>query len=237
MPFFIIFGKLSDRVGRKKVMLAGFLLASLTYIPIFSALTYYGNPELASASAHSPVIVQANNCHFNIFAKPSSACDKAKDFLSKAGISYKSEPGPDGQDLITQIGSFELKGFDPAAYQKAIVDAGYPSKANPTKINKGMIIFLLTILVIYVAMVYGPIAAFLTELFPTKIRYSAISLPYHIGNGWFGGFLPFFSAATVVYTGNIYAGLYYPMGIALLSLVLGFLFIPQRSGQDLHTVS
>lgn len=227
-PFFIVFGKLSDVIGRKKVIMAGFLLAAITYIPLFNGLTYYGNPELARASQNAPVIVQANNCHFNIFAKPSSACDKAKDFLSKAGISYKSTSGLEGQDLVTRIGTIELKGFDQEAYQKAITEAGYPSKANPDEINKGMLIVLLTILVIYVTMVYGPIAAFLVELFPTKIRYSSVSLPYHIGNGWFGGFLPFISAAIVVYTGNIYAGLYYPIAIAVLSLIVGVLFIQER---------
>jgi MFS family permease len=235
-PFFIIFGKISDRIGRKKVIIAGFLLAAITYIPIFHGLTLYGNPALAKASVASPVVVMSDACNFNIFAKPSTPCDKAKDFLSKAGISYTSAPGVEGRDVVTKVGSVTLTGFDAKSYQQVIDSAGFPAKANPADVNKPMLIALLAVLVIYVTMVYGPIAAYLVEIFPTKIRYSSVSLPYHIGNGWFGGFLPFLSAAIVVYTGNIYAGLYYPISIALMSTIVGIMFVRDRHGVDLDKI-
>lgn len=227
-PFFVIFGKLSDKIGRKKIIMAGFLLAILTYIPIFHGLTYYGNPALAKATELSPVTVTATGCNFNIFAKPSSECDNVKDFLAKAGVSYTTIPGVPGEKVVTKVGSETITGFNGPQLRSLLDKAGYPVKANPAEINKPMLVVLLTLLVLYVTMVYGPIAAYLVDMFPTRIRYSAISLPYHIGNGWFGGFLPFISAAIVVYTGNIYAGLYYPIGIALLCLIVALIWGRER---------
>ena len=225
-PFFVFFGSLSDRVGRKKIMMTGCLIAALTYIPIFHGITHYANPTLETAIATSPVTVDAGNC--------GKACTDAREFLTKRGVPYTNAAAQTGDELVLKVGATETKGFDAKVYAQVLTTAGYPEKADPALINKPMVILLLTILVLYVTMVYGPIAAFLVELFPTKIRYTSMSLPYHIGNGWFGGFLPLIAASVVVSTGNMYAGLYYPIGIALMSFVIGGLFIKESYGKSLH---
>ncbi|WP_339502478.1 MFS transporter [Pseudomonas silesiensis] len=255
-PFFVIFGSLSDRIGRKGIIMAGCILAALTYFPIFQALTQYGNPDVFAAQAKNPVTVIADpdHCSFQFDpvgkAKFTSSCDLAKTVLAKRAIPYenvKAEPGTVAQVRIGDkvIQSFEGTGM-PAADFKArndafvatlgasLKEAGYPEKADPAKTNYPMVLLLLTILVIYVTMVYGPIAAWLVELFPARIRYTSMSLPYHIGNGWFGGFLPTVAFAMVAATGDIYYGLWYPIIIAVMTAILGIFFLPETKDRDIH---
>jgi len=249
-PGFIFFGWLSDRIGRKPIILAGCLLALLTYFPLFGALTRYANPALSAALAASPVSVVSDpkECSFQFDpigrnAFDTTSCDIAKSFLAKAGVSYQREDAPAGTVAKIRSGSNTFDAPDPkvlkgaerkaaiAAFQKqvktALTAAGYPDKADPAAINKPMVVLILFILVLYVTMVYGPIAAMLVELFPARIRYSSMSLPYHIGNGWFGGFLPTTAFAMVAATGDIYYGLWYPIVVAGITVVVGLLFLPE----------
>jgi MFS family permease len=249
-PGFIFFGWLSDKIGRKPIILTGCLLALLTYFPLFEGLTRYANPALYTAQSASPVTVIADpgQCSFqfdpigkNLF--DSTSCDIAKSFLAKAGVSYKRQEAPPGTIAKISSGTTVLTAPDPtvvtgkerkaaiAAFQKEVKAvlsaAGYPDKADPATVNKPMVVLILFILVLYVTMVYGPIAALLVELFPARIRYSAMSLPYHIGNGWFGGFLPTTAFAMVAATGDIYYGLWYPIVVAGATLILGLFFLPE----------
>ncbi len=254
-PFFIIFGSLSDRIGRKKIIMAGCILAALTYFPIFKGLTEFGNPDIYTAQQQNPVTVIADpaQCSFQFDpvgkARFTSSCDVAKSLLAKRAIPYENEVGEPGSVAQVRIGSKMMPSFDgsslPAAEFKAANDgftaslgaalkeAGYPEKADPAKTNYPMVLLLLTILVIYVTMVYGPIAAWLVELFPARIRYTSMSLPYHIGNGWFGGFLPTVAFAMVAATGDIYYGLWYPIVIAVMTAVLGIFFMPETKDRDI----
>jgi len=258
-PFFVIFGKLSDKIGRKPVIMAGCLLAALTYFPIFKGMAHYANPTLEAAQSKSPVTVVADpsTCTFQFDpvgkAKFLSSCDIAKSALVKAGISYQNEPAPAGTVAQVKIGEKTIASFEGAAlpadefkaknkqfsdaFTAAIKEAGYPANADPNRINYPMVILLLTILVIYVTMVYGPIAAALVEFFPTRIRYTSMSLPYHIGNGWFGGFLPFLAVALVAWDGNIFFGLWYPVIIAALTFVIGTLLVKETAHVDIHSHS
>jgi MFS family permease len=224
-PFFVLFGALSDRIGRKKIMMAGFLLAVLTYIPIFQGLTHFANPALEEAVIANPVLVYGKDC--------GKACDSARDFLAKSGVPYSHADARAGEPLAMTVGSADIKGFDAKAYGDALKAANYPTAADPARINHVAVVALLVVLVIYVTLVYAPIAAFLVELFPTRIRYSSMSLPYHIGNGWFGGFVPLIATAVVVSTGNIYAGLYYPMIVAGIAFVVGSLFLTETFRRDI----
>ena len=234
-PFFVFFGRLSDRVGRKRIMVAGCLLAALTYIPIFKGLTHSVNPALAEFQVRAAVVVAGTDCNFHVFSKPKSDCDKARDFLTKAGVSYERALPKTNDTVITRIADQRLVGFDEASYRSALDAAGYPAKPDPERVNLAATLGLLVILVLYVTMVYGPIAAFLVELFPTRIRYSSMSLPYHIGNGWFGGFLPFLAAALVVLSGNIYYGLWYPITVAALCGLVGLVGLRETKDVDLRS--
>ncbi len=252
-PFFIVFGSLSDRIGRKPIIMAGCLIAALTYFPLFKALTEAANPDLAAAQAKNKVAVVADpaECSFQFnptgTVKFTSSCDIAKQVLSANSVSYDNTAGS-GTAKITigdkSIESYSAAGLPAdqakardAAFKKEVVDAlraaGYPAKADPAKVNKPMIVLILTILVIYVTMVYGPIAAMLVELFPTRIRYTSMSLPYHIGNGWFGGLLPATALAIVAQTGNMYNGLWYPIIIAMVTFVIGMLFVRETKDVDI----
>src|SRR5689334_9713764 len=237
-PFFIFFGWLSDKIGRLKIILAGCLIAAITYFPLFAGLTHYVNPALESFAAKTPITVTApaGQCNFHLFVGPWSTfsdCDKAKDFLTKQGLSFKSA---DGAALSVKIGDKELTGaWDEKAATAALKDAGYPGPADKSKINYGMTLLILFVMLIYVTMVYGPIAAFLVELFPTRIRYTSMSLPYHIGNGWFGGMLPLLATALVAASGDIYYGLWYPIIVALITVVIGFIFLRDNMERDIES--
>ena len=238
-PFFIFFGWLSDKIGRLKIIMVGCLIAALTYFPLFGALTHYVNPALEAAQNKTPITVAATDCNFHIFVGPWSKfsdCDKAKDFLTKSGISFTSTDLPAGgpDKIVTKIGDTELKGFDPKVYGETLKAAGFPPKADLAQVNWVMTELILVILVLYVTMVYGPIAAFLVELFPARIRYTSMSLPYHIGNGWFGGMLPLLATAIVAATGNIYNGLWYPIGVAVMSFVIGMLFLRETKDEKVR---
>lgn len=259
-PFFIVFGALSDRIGRKPIIMAGCLLAALTYFPVFGALTKAANPDLAAAQANAKVVVTADAAQCSFQGSPiareidfSSSCDIAKRFLAQSSVSYDNAAGPAGQPATISIGDTVIAAptavvanhkFDEdstkkiAAFKKEVSDAlkaaGYPAKADPAKMNKAMVIAILVYLVILVTMVYGPIAAMLVELFPTRIRYTSMSLPYHIGNGWFGGLLPTTAFAIVAQTGNMYNGLWYPIVIAAMTCVIGTLFIKETKDVDIY---
>ncbi|MGE3830124.1 MAG: MFS transporter [Parvibaculaceae bacterium] len=317
-PLFIFFGWLSDRIGRLKIILAGCILAALTYFPLFSGLTHYANPDLAAYSDKTKIAVTVDHaqCHFNVFVGPWSTfgdCDRAKDFLTKAGLSFDSINGAAGAKATLDINGTKVEGFNAFTWSKALIDSGYPhlkaatssfdidkatadqlaqlqadgkpaaeiakllttarqaadpaakkvadvfnvdsitpkadgsgatvaltevasSTADTSKINWFMVEVMLVIMVIYVTMVYGPIAAFLVELFPTRIRYTSMSLPYHIGNGWFGGMLPLLATAMVAFTGDIYYGLWYPIVVAVLCAIIGIIFLRDNKDVDLERV-
>ncbi|MEK0085857.1 MFS transporter [Benzoatithermus flavus] len=236
-PFFIFFGWLSDRIGRLKIILAGCAIAAVTYIPIFKALTHYVNPALEQYQASTPISVAADDCSFHVFVTPGTRftpCDRVKDFLTKSGLSFASLPAEPGEAVVTRIGQIEIKGWDEAQLKAALAATGYPAKADPAQIDYPMTMLLLVVMMIYVTMVYGPIAAYLVELFPTKIRYTSMSLPYHIGNGWFGGMLPLLATALVAARGNIYAGLWYPIAVAAMTVVVGALFLHETRDVDIR---
>jgi hypothetical protein len=225
-----------------KIILAGCLIAALTYFPLFAGLMHYANPDLEAFAAKNPITVSADQstCNFHIFVGPWSKftdCDRAQDFLTKSGLSFKIVSTPGAKAVDATIGTTKVAGWDAAKWQAALNAAGYPAKADPAKINLLMVELLLVIMVLYVTMVYGPIAAFLVEMFPTKIRYTSMSLPYHIGNGWFGGMLPLLATAIVATTGNIYAGLWYPIGVAVMTLIVGTIFLRDTKGVDISTGS
>ena len=249
-PFFLVFGWLSDRIGRKKIILTGCLIAAVAYFPLFHSLARAVNPALYAAQARAPVTVIADPADCSLQFDPigktqfdRKSCDIAKSFLAKAGVAYSNEPAPPGSAAKLRIGEALIDVPDPRAasefpfsdivetFQNAaraeLSIAGYPDRTDPAAINWPASIAILTLFVILVTMVYGPIAALLVELFPARIRYTSMSLPYHIGNGWFGGFLPTIAFAIVAATGNIYSGLWYPVIIAGITVIVGVLLLPE----------
>lgn len=255
-PFFIVFGALSDRIGRKPIIMAGCLIAALSYFPVFKAITHFANPALETAQASAPVTIVADpaTCSFQFnpvgVSSFTSSCDVLKAFMASNSVNYNNEKAPAGAIAKAKIGSDEFISFEgqklskadftakSAELKKSLTEAirshGYPAKADPSQINYVMVVALLTFLVILVTMVYGPIAAMLVEMFPTRIRYTSMSMPYHIGNGWFGGFLPPVAFAVVAATGNIYDGLWYPIIIASMTLVIGVLFVKETKDNDIN---
>ena len=261
-PFFVVFGTLSDKVGRKPIILAGLLLAVLTFFPLFKALTAAANPDLAKAQATVPITVRADPATCSFQGSPvarevdfTNPCDIAKRALAQNSASYLNEAGPAGSGAVIKIGDKEIvpptgvltaggHKFDEASgkaiaqFKKdvtaALKEAGYPAKADPAKVDKVKIVLILSVLVLYVTMVYGPIAAMLVEMFPTRIRYTSMSLPYHIGNGWFGGLMPTIAFAMVAQNGNIYHGLWYPITIAAITFVIGLLFVRETKDVDIY---
>jgi MFS family permease len=254
-PFFIVFGALSDRIGRKPIILGGCVLALLTYFPLFHGLTHYANPALEAAQANTPVTVIADpaecSLQFNPVgtAKFTTSCDIAKSGLVTRGVPYANEAGAAGAPAQIKIGSTVVESYDgkatdaadkSAAFGKSLTEvlktAGYPAKADPEQVNSVMVVVLLFIMMLYVTMVYGPIAAMLVEMFPTRIRYSAMSLPYHIGNGVLGGLLPTAAFAIQAETGNLYNGLWYPIIIAAITVVVGALFVRETKDNEIDRI-
>jgi MFS family permease len=241
-PCFILFGALSDRIGRKPIILAGFVLAAVTYFPLFQGITHFANPKLEAALANAPVTVIADPAECSIQFNPTgvqkftTGCDVIKAALVGLSVNYNNVTAPAGTTASVKIGDQTIAAGTPdlaKTIAAAVKTHGYPASADPNDINYTMTIVLLVILVVYVTMVYGPIAAWLVELFPTRIRYSGLSLPYHIGNGWFGGFLPATVFAIVATTGNIYSGLWYPIIVAAGSFVIGLIFLPETKDRDI----
>lgn len=254
-PFFLVFGALSDRIGRKPIIMAGCLIAALSYFPVFKGLTHYANPALERAQTQAPVYVVSNpndcSLQFNPvgIASFTSACDLLKAFMASHSVHYTNQPAPEGIVAYALVGDQRIDSFDGTALpraefahrnaalqdalRQAVRDHGYPAYADPSQINFTMVLLLLFFLVFQVTMVYGPIAAMLVEMFPTRIRYTSMSVPYHIGNGWFGGFLPPVAFATVATTGDMYDGLWYPIAVCAMTLVIGLLFVKETRHNDL----
>jgi MFS family permease len=233
-PFFLVFGKLSDKIGRLKIILAGCAIAAITYVPLFHTLRHAVNPAIDDFNQKTQITVADGDCTFRLFPLPTSKysdCDKAKTFLTTSGISFDVVPAVPGQSVVTKIGEVEIQGFDEAKFKAAIKAKGYPEPLKSPD-NFILALLILVIFVIYVTMVYGPIAAFLVELFPTRIRYTSMSLPYHIGNGWFGGLLPLTWTALVASSGNIYQGLWYPIIVAVMTVIVGGLFLRRARAAD-----
>ncbi|HEY4368927.1 MAG TPA: MFS transporter [Steroidobacteraceae bacterium] len=255
-PLYIFFGWLSDKVGRKPVILCACLLAALTYFPLFKALTYAANPDMARAVAASPVTVFADTheCSFQFDpignARFSSSCDIARAYLARAGVTYDTVEAPAGTVAQLHVGDQTLNSFQGGQLSAAelrtrradwekqaaalVSAAGYPLKADASKINTPLMLLILVALMSLAAMVYGPMAALLTELFPARVRYTSMSLPYHLGTGWFGGFLPPVAFAIVAATGNVYSGLWYPLIGAAFTFVVGLILLPETRGTDLR---
>lgn len=255
-PLYVFFGWLSDKIGRRPIVLAACLLAAITYFPIFKALTAAANPALAQAMATSPVTVEADRSQCSFQFDPvgkrtfTSSCDIVLQYLARAGVAYEVVDGPAGVNAALKVGSTTLASFDGGALPKQLLkeqraawekeaahilaNAGYPLSAEREKINIPKVMVILVFLMSFAAMIYGPIAATLTELFPAKVRYTSMSLPYHLGTGWVGGFLPPVAFAMVAATGNIYSGLWYPLGFATLTFVIGFFLLPETKGKNLR---
>ena len=254
VPFYIVVGKLADRFGRKPQVMIGCLLAALTFFPIFRGLTHYANPQIEAAQANSPVVAVADprECSFQFDpvggARFTSSCDVAKSVLAGQRIPYSNEAAAPGTVAVVKVGAVQITAFDGTAasadefksrsaqfksqLSAALQDAGYPASADPQRIDYVMVFLLLWVMGVLGVMTYGPIAAWLVELFPPRIRYTSMSLPYHLGNGWFGGFLPSIAFAMIAYTGNIYSGLWYPLIVCLMTAVIGTFFLRETNGAE-----
>ena len=256
-PFYVLFGWLSDRVGRKPILMAGLAIAAVFYLPLFHALSAAANPALSQAQKTAPVTVLADaeecSLQFDPVGKTKfdrTSCDIAKSLLTRDGVSYKNEKADAGATALVMIGDIRLAAPDPhrldgaqkpaaiadfsARVRAALKDAGYPERADAQAVNKPLVIFIIALFVAIQTMSYGPLAAALVELFPARVRYTSMSLPYHIGNGWFGGFLPTTAFAIVAATGNVYSGLWYPIAIAGATFIIGVLLLPETKDRQVH---
>ena len=246
-PFFIVFGRLSDRVGRKWIMMLGCLLGVLTYFPLYKAMTHFANPALEKFNATNRITLTATDCQLHIFAFPwthYSECDNVRNLLTQRSLNYAHVEAAPGAPPVLKVNDTEITGITEPKLKDALAAAGYPAKFDFAGFNWNgsrsgdwwSILFILFIQVIYVTMVYGPIAAFLVELFPTRIRYTSMSLPYHIGNGWFGGMLPLTATALVAANGDVYYGLWYPIVVAAMTFVIGSLFVRETKDHKIGVV-
>jgi MFS family permease len=233
-PFYVGFGALSDRIGRKKLLLVGYALSMLLVFPLFHMMADGANPALARATRNAPVRLELPPCDFSIFApKQETPCGKALAFLAKRGISYSKITPYDPASVALDVGDKRISGFDDKAYTAALVTAGYPDKANPAEKQPWKIILAIALMVALSAMTYGQVAAILVEMFPARIRYTSMSVPYHIGAGYFGGFLPFISQYIVVKTGDAYAGLWYTVVVVAMAFVVSLFFLEETAGKPL----
>ncbi|MBX5472606.1 MAG: MFS transporter [Acetobacteraceae bacterium] len=231
-PFFLFFGWLSDRIGRLKIILAGCLLAAMTYFPLFYELAQAVAPELAAFRAETKIAIAADTCRLHAFvgAWPKlPACAQVKGFFVASGLNFASLPAEPGKEVAVTIGHSHITGFDAPKIKAALAAQGYPERPDPAKIHRGLTLLWLAILIIYAAMVSAPLGAYLAELFPARIRYTSVSFPYHLGNGWFGGLLPFLAAGLTADQGNLCFGLWYPVGVAVMSFAVGLLFLPETN--------
>jgi MFS family permease len=230
IPMVLVIGWASDKIGRKWLLLGGCLLFTLSAMPLFRALTHFANPALEEFQAHTPIVVSANDCSFRLFVTPTtklSECDRVRGFLSRFGLSYESLPAT-GEDVVTTIGATEIRNFKPAELTAALKSAGYSDRADTSRINFVGLVAVLLVLALCSSLVYAPLAAFLVEQFPTRIRYTSVSVAYNFGGGWFGGLAPFVISALAVYSGNIYAGFYYPIALTALVFVIGVIAIREK---------
>ena len=232
LPLYVLFGWLSDRVGRKWVVLAGCGLAVVTFVPIYMQLSKAVNPQLVSFQQTVPIRLSANNCTGGLFSTPVSDCDRTRDFLTQSGLSYQVEAGAKAGQLVTHVGQRTVNGFDANALRKTLVAAGYPTSTNIREINRPLMYLLLALLMIWGAMAYGPMSAYYVELFPAKVRYTSISVPYNIGAAIFGGLAPFLSTAIAVKSGNVYSGLWYALVVGSVSVVIGAIFMKETKDRD-----
>ncbi|KMZ13880.1 Permease of the major facilitator superfamily [Candidatus Burkholderia humilis] len=232
-PFYLVLGWLSDRIGHKWIMMLACLLLALTTQPIFRALTHYATPQLEAFQKSAPVTVHAGDCYFSLFSAPRSECDRIRTFLSASGVSYEQAPQAANEPARTVIGDTEVRGSDKHALEQALLAHGWTRHTDPSTVNGPMVVLLMWLLLLYLAMVYGPMVTFMVELFPARTRYTSLSLPFHLSSGWFGGMLPFVVSAMSVANGNVYFGLWYPIVIAAVSLAVGVLFVPETYRRDI----
>jgi MFS family permease len=229
-PAFVFFGAMSDRFGRKRLMMIGYALTLALLFPIFHLIADGANPALADATRTSPVTIELPPCDYSVFLKPASDCAKALDFISKRGVDHTKKPA---ETLAMTVGGQRVEGFDKAAYTAALVAAGYPDVADPARIVHWKILLAVILIVMLSGITYGPLAASLVEMFPARIRYTSLSIPYHIGSGYFGGFLPLISQYIVVRTGNAYAGLWYTMAVVAMAFIVCAIWLKETRDVDL----